>query len=125
MAAFCYRLLEGEPMTDRCREFGISRRTGYKIFNRHQEHGCGASRPGPGVRRAMPTTCADCPHQRTSAPADAGPRISLLRPNDPAGMCENLKAIPSNNRGERNPAFLGGANGESCGRGNGGDYGRT
>ena len=26
-------LLVGEPMTDGCREFGISRKTGYKIFD--------------------------------------------------------------------------------------------
>ena len=30
---FVARILEGEPMTDLCREFGISRKTGYKIFN--------------------------------------------------------------------------------------------
>jgi hypothetical protein len=30
---FVARLLEGEPMTDLCREFGISRKTGYKIFD--------------------------------------------------------------------------------------------
>jgi Homeodomain-like domain/Integrase core domain len=29
-------------MSDLCREFGISRKTGYKIFNRCQEHGCQA-----------------------------------------------------------------------------------
>jgi transposase len=29
-------------MTDVCREFGISRKTGYKIFNRYREHGCEA-----------------------------------------------------------------------------------
>jgi transposase InsO family protein len=39
---FVARLLEGEAMTDLCREFGISRKTGYKIFNRYQEHGCQA-----------------------------------------------------------------------------------
>ncbi|KCZ54333.1 integrase core domain-containing protein, partial [Hyphomonas chukchiensis] len=31
--------LEGESMTDLCREFGISRKTGYKIFNRYKEEG--------------------------------------------------------------------------------------
>src|SRR5512134_1818206 len=36
---FIARLLEGEAMTDVCREFGISRKTGYKIFNRYKEHG--------------------------------------------------------------------------------------
>jgi Integrase core domain/Helix-turn-helix domain len=36
---FVGRLLEGEPMTDVCREFGVSRKTGYKIFGRYKEHG--------------------------------------------------------------------------------------
>jgi transposase InsO family protein len=36
---FVARLLEGEPMSEMCREFGISRKTGYKIFDRYREHG--------------------------------------------------------------------------------------
>jgi len=36
---FVARLLEGEAMSEVCREFGISRKTGYKIFNRYKEHG--------------------------------------------------------------------------------------
>ncbi|HEY9557826.1 MAG TPA: helix-turn-helix domain-containing protein, partial [Acidimicrobiales bacterium] len=36
---FVARLLDGEAMTEVCREFGISRKTGYKIFNRYREHG--------------------------------------------------------------------------------------
>src|ERR1700757_2752884 len=36
---FVGRLLDGESMTDMCREFGISRKTGYKIFDRYKEHG--------------------------------------------------------------------------------------
>jgi transposase InsO family protein len=36
---FVARLLEGESMTDLAREFGISRKTGYKIFDRYKEHG--------------------------------------------------------------------------------------
>jgi transposase len=35
-------LLDGEAMTDVCREFGISRKTGYKIFDRYKEHGLAA-----------------------------------------------------------------------------------
>jgi putative transposase len=37
---FIARLLEGEKMAPLCREFGISRVTGYKIFKRCKE--CGA-----------------------------------------------------------------------------------
>ena len=36
---FVAQLLDGEPMTELCRAFGISRKTGYKIFNRYREHG--------------------------------------------------------------------------------------
>ncbi len=36
---FVARLLDGEAMTALCREFGISRKTGYKIFDRYKEHG--------------------------------------------------------------------------------------
>ena len=36
---FCFRLLDGEAMTELCGEFGISRKTGYKIFDRYKEHG--------------------------------------------------------------------------------------
>ena len=39
---FVARLLEGERMSDVCREFGISRKTGYKIFNRYKEQGLDA-----------------------------------------------------------------------------------
>ena len=36
---FVARLLDGETMTDMCREFGISRKTGYKIFDRYRSTG--------------------------------------------------------------------------------------
>ena len=36
---FVAKLLDGESMSDACREFGISRKTGYKIFNRYKESG--------------------------------------------------------------------------------------
>jgi len=36
---FVSRLLDGEAMTDVCREFGISRKTGYKIYRRYQTLG--------------------------------------------------------------------------------------
>jgi transposase InsO family protein len=36
---FVARLLDGEAMSEVCREFGISRKTGYKIFDRYKEHG--------------------------------------------------------------------------------------
>ena len=36
---FVARVLDGEAMSYVCRSFGISRKTGYKIFNRYKEHG--------------------------------------------------------------------------------------
>lgn len=36
---FVSRILDGESMSDVCREFGISRKTGYKLFNRYQNCG--------------------------------------------------------------------------------------
>ena len=36
---FVARLLDGEQMSALCREFGISRKTGYKIYNRYKETG--------------------------------------------------------------------------------------
>src|SRR6478672_2479264 len=42
---FVARLLDGETMTEVCRDFGISRKTGYKIFDRYKEHGLEALSP--------------------------------------------------------------------------------
>jgi len=39
---FVARLLDGETMSEVCREFGISRKTGYKIFSRYREYGAEA-----------------------------------------------------------------------------------
>ena len=36
---FVARLLDGEGMSDLCREFGISRKTGYKIWGRYKDEG--------------------------------------------------------------------------------------
>ena len=36
---FVVRLLEGEEMSSMCREYGISRKTGYKIFDRYKDEG--------------------------------------------------------------------------------------
>ncbi len=36
---FIGRLLQGEKMAELCREFGISRKTGYKFFDRYKDVG--------------------------------------------------------------------------------------
>ena len=45
---FVARLLEGEKMAPLCAEFGISRKTGYKIYDRYKDGGV------PGVQRPQP-----------------------------------------------------------------------
>ena len=36
---FVARLLDGEKMAPLCKEFGISRKTGYKVYDRYKDHG--------------------------------------------------------------------------------------
>ena len=70
---FVARLLDGEAMTDVCREFGISRKTGYKIFDRYREQGLAAlsDRSRRPVRYAnqLPEQleAPDCPPQGREA----------------------------------------------------------
>ena len=71
---FVARLLDGEPMSEVCRAFGVSRKTGYKLLNRYREEGplalCDRSRrpvryanqlPEP-VERLIVETKKDKPH---------------------------------------------------------------
>ena len=64
---FVARLLDGEGMSDVCRQFGISRKTGYKIYNRDKEHGLEAlcDRSRRPVRYAN-----QLPHQIEQMPSD-------------------------------------------------------
>ena len=52
---FVARLLDGEKMAVVCREFGISRKTRYKIFNRYKARGTQLSH----VRSPNALWCAD------------------------------------------------------------------
>ena len=74
---FVHRLEDGERMIDLCREFGISRKTGYKIKRRYEEEGIEAlidrsrrplSSPNKTPRAVIdPTTGLHSPQ-----PADVG-----------------------------------------------------
>ena len=77
---FVARLFEGEKMAPLCAEFGISRKTGYKILNRYKDCGVTAftdrSRD-PTVRRigCRPPSGHHCPLEA---------RVSRVgRPQDP------------------------------------------
>ena len=76
---FVARRLEGESMTALCREFGISRKTGHKLFARWKAHGLEALADRRASRDAMPTGCR-CRSRRRSwrcgASARAGARAS-------------------------------------------------
>jgi transposase len=58
---FVAQLLDGEAMSEVCRAFGISRKTGYKIFERYKEHGLEAltDRSRRPVRLRQPVAAAD------------------------------------------------------------------
>jgi putative transposase len=65
---FVARLLDGEKMAALCREFGSSRKTGYKIYHRYKDSGLeGLTAP----RRPLPP--------RTAARPPGGPSRRGLR----------------------------------------------
>lgn len=53
---FVARLLDGEKMSVVCREFGISRPTGYKIFTRYKDYGLKAYKIEAVDLTGMPTS---------------------------------------------------------------------
>src|SRR4051812_28478972 len=50
---FVARLEKGERMVDLCREFGISRKTGYKFWDRYQRLGVPALQDQPRARKRI------------------------------------------------------------------------
>ena len=52
---FVARLMEGEKMAVLCREFDISRKTGYKLYNRYKDSGV----EGLTDRSRRPWECLD------------------------------------------------------------------
>ena len=60
---FVARLLEGEKMAELCREFDISRKTGYKVFQRYKDLGVEGLTYEVGGRSGRRTSCR-CPLRR-------------------------------------------------------------
>ena len=54
---FVARLLDGERMTTVCEEFGISRKTGYKISDRYKASGAQGLPTAVGVRCGTRISC--------------------------------------------------------------------
>ena len=68
------RLLEGEKMAPLCAEFGNSRKTGYKIFDRYKD--CGVQAFNDRARR---------PHRQANRTAGAD-RSTIVRLNAIPGL---------------------------------------
>jgi len=54
---FVARLLDGEKMATLCAEFGISRKTGYKIYERYKDAGVQGLTDRSAARCGKPTGC--------------------------------------------------------------------
>src|ERR1700750_3373686 len=80
---FVARLLDGEAMTEVCREFGISRKTGYKIFERYKEHGLEA----PNDRSSRPVRYA------THLPAQIESLIVQLQAEKPHWGARKIREL--------------------------------
>jgi putative transposase len=77
---FVARLLEGEKMAPLCAEFGISRKTGYKIFDRYKDCGVGAfsdrsRRPHRQANRLPPQLEAVIVRLKREYPGWGAPKI--------------------------------------------------
>ena len=122
---FIARLLDGEKMAGLCREFGISRKTGYKILTRYNE-----MRPGRADRSLAPALSACQPAALPDRDADralqagqaqlgraedqgaAGPALSgRPHPGDQHGACGSRSPRPGHGadataqQGDRNSAL--------------------
>src|SRR5579885_2227489 len=81
---FVIRLKDGESMASLCREFGISRKTGYKIFERYEE--CGLE--GLSDRCRRPFRYANQLPEQVEATIAA-------RSQDPGGQHDPRRAGPA------------------------------
>ena len=77
---FVARLLEGEKMAPLCAEFGISRKTGYKIFDRYKDCGVAAftdrsRRPYRQANRLPPPIEATIVRLKREYPGWGAPKI--------------------------------------------------
>jgi len=82
------RLLDGEKMVTLCREFAISRKTGYKIFDRYKEYGLEAltDRSRRPWRLRQPTASAG----RGRHPESQTGKALLGRAQDPRTLVASL-----------------------------------
>jgi transposase len=77
---FVARLMEGEKMAVLCREFDISRKTGYKLFNRFKNSGIEGDRSEPPALSARQSPAFS---DRELDPAAEGEALELGSSEDP------------------------------------------
>jgi transposase InsO family protein len=101
---FVARLLDCETMSEVCREFGVSRKTGYKIFERYKDHGLEAlsDRSRRPIRHANQLPGAD---RKPDRPLQAG-EAALGRPQDPRAAAALARRRFSHSRQEHDPRRL-------------------
>ena len=80
---FIARLLGGESMSELCREAGISRKTGYKIFDRYKEEG--ATAIADRSRRAW--------RYASQLPPELEAMITGLKKNEPHWGARKLREL--------------------------------
>jgi transposase InsO family protein len=80
---FVGRRLNGESMTELCREFGISRKTGYKIFDRYKE--CGLEALSDRSRRPV--------HYANQLPAQIESLIVSIKNNKPHWGARKIREL--------------------------------
>jgi putative transposase len=96
---FVARLLEGEKMARLCAEFGISRKTGYKIFERYKDCGVAAftdrsRRPYRQANRLPPQLEAMIVRLKHEYPAWGAPKIrEKLRRQSPASHLPAISTV--------------------------------
>ena len=95
---FVARLLEGEKMAPLCAEFGISRKTGYKIFDRYKDCGVQAftdrsRRPYRQANRLPPQLEAVIVRLKREYPGWGAPKIREKLRRQSIGLTPQLPAI--------------------------------
>ena len=111
---FVARLLDGEAMSEVCREFGISRKTGYKIFTRYKDQGiealCDRSRRPvryanqlpPQIENQIVTLKQEKPHWGARKIRELLVRRLSGRPPDPRQEHHPCRLAPAR-AGQRHP----------------------
>jgi putative transposase len=96
---FVARLLEGEKMAPLCEEFGISRKTGYKIYDRYKDCGVGAfndrsRRPHRQANRLPAPIEATIVRLKRDYPGWGAPKIrEKLRPQCPPLLLPAISTV--------------------------------